>query len=171
MDRVVNALKRHAGILDHGHAQPRFGLVTSYDPATAAARVTLQPEGVLSGWLPVLSAWTGAGWGLICPPSPGNQVVVLSQEGDAQHGVIIGGTYSNSQPPPATPAGEIWLVHQTGTFLKLCNDGTVQVQGDLHVSGDIYDSKGSLSRMRSHYDSHTHIDSRGGTTTTPNQQD
>ena len=81
------------------------------------------------------------------------------------------GTGVSSILPPATPAGEIWLVHQTGTFLKLCNDGTVQVRGDLHVSGDIYDAKGSLSRMRGHYDSHTHVDSRGGTTSAPNQQD
>ena len=36
---------------------PRFGTVSSVDPGTATARVTLQPEGVLSGWLPLLTPW------------------------------------------------------------------------------------------------------------------
>lgn len=61
MERFLNALKAQAGTLDQSSAQPRFATVTSVDPATATARVTLQPEGVLSGWLPVLSPWTGAG--------------------------------------------------------------------------------------------------------------
>jgi hypothetical protein len=47
----------------------------------------------------------------------------------------------------------------------------VQINGDLHVAGDVYDRQGSLSRLRSHYDSHTHIDSRNGQTTAPSPQD
>lgn len=47
-------------------------------------------------------------------------------------------------------------MHQSGSFLKLCNDGTVQIKGDLHVSGDVYDRNGSLDRLRQHYDIHTH---------------
>ncbi len=55
MERLLNVIKQHAGGLDQGGGQPRFGIVTSVNPAAATARVTLQPEGVLSGWLPVLS--------------------------------------------------------------------------------------------------------------------
>ena len=56
MERFLNVIKQHAGALDQGGGQPRFGTVTSVNLAAATARVTLQPEGVLSGWLPVLSA-------------------------------------------------------------------------------------------------------------------
>ena len=156
MDRFLNALKAQSGALDHAQGQPRFGTVASVDPTAGTARVLLQPEGVLSGWLPVLSPWIGAGWGLACPPVPGDQVLVLPQEGDAEHGVIVGRAFSDTQRPPAAPAGELWLVHQSGSFLKLQNDGTVQVNGDLHVNGDVYDRRGSLDRLRQHYDVHTH---------------
>jgi phage baseplate assembly protein gpV len=157
--------------LDQGGGQPRFGVITSVDPATATARVTLQPEGVLSGWLPVLSAWVGAGWGISCPPSPGDQVLVLAQEGDAEHGMIVGCAFSKTQQPPAAPVGELWLMHSSGSFIKLQNDGTVQINGDLHVNGDVYDRQGALSGLRSHYDAHTHVDSRNGTTSAPNPTD
>ena len=86
MERLLNIIKQHAGALDQGSSQPRFATVTSVNAPAATARVTLQPEGVLSGWLPVLSPWIGAGWGLCSPPSPGDQVMVLAQEGDAEHG-------------------------------------------------------------------------------------
>ena len=177
MERLLNALKAQAGALDQEHGQPRFGIVTSVNPATATVRVTLQPEGVLSGWLPVLSPWTGAGWGIVCPPSPGDQVFVLAQEGDAEHGVVVGRAFSDAQQPPPAPAGELWLAHASGSFVKLQNDGTVRVNGnlfvtgDLHVSGDVYDEHGAMSGLRSHYDTHTHNDPQGGVTSIPNQQD
>ncbi|MEJ0016745.1 MAG: phage baseplate assembly protein V [Acetobacteraceae bacterium] len=171
MERFLNIVKQHAGALDQGSSQPRFGTVTSVNPKTATAKVKLQPEGVLTGWLPVLSPWVGAGWGLCCPPSPGDQVLVLAQEGDAEHGIIVGRAFSSTQSAPEVASGELWLVHRSGSFIKLLNDGTIQVKGDLHVAGDVFDRQGSLSRLRGHYNAHTHTDSRNGTTTTPNQQD
>ena len=156
MDRLLNALKAQAASMDRLLGQPRFGVVTSVDPARYAARVSLQPEGVLTGWLPVLSMWTGASWGAVCLPAPGEQVLIVPQEGDAEHGVIVGASYSDSSRAPAAPVGELWLVHRSGAKLQLCNDGTVRVNGDLHVSGDVYDRLGSLARLRSHYDMHSH---------------
>src|SRR4051794_35105765 len=88
MDRLLNAMKQQSSSLDQGQGQPRFGIVSSFDPAAYTVRVLLQPENVLSGWLPVLSQWVGAGWGLVAPPSPGDQVIVLTQEGDAEHGLV-----------------------------------------------------------------------------------
>jgi hypothetical protein len=41
----------------------------------------------------------------------------------------------------------------------------------VHVSGDIYDQHGPLSGLRDHYNSHTHIDSRDGSTSTPSPMD
>ena len=156
MDRLLNAIKGQGAAQDQAAGVPRFGTVTSVDPATATARVTLQPEGVLTGWLPLLTPWVGNGWGLVCPPAPGDQVLVFPQEGDAEHGLILAASWSAQTAPPATPVGEFWLVHSSGSFLKLQNDGTVQVKGDLHVAGDIYDSHGPMSALRAHYNAHIH---------------
>jgi phage baseplate assembly protein gpV len=169
MQRLLNAMKSHAAAMDRAAGQPRFGLVTSVDPQRYAARVALQPEGVVTGWLPILSAWVGSGWGLVCPPAPGDQVLVLPQEGNAEHGIIVGGSFSDlARPPQGAPPGEFWLVHRSGSFLKLANDGSVRVSGDLHVSGDVFDRHGSLAQLRGHYNQHTHPGSAG---TPPSPQD
>lgn len=173
MDAFFNALKAQAGAQDQMIGQARFGVVTSVDPARATARVTLQPEGVLSGWLPVLSPWVGAGWGLSCPPTPGDQVLVIAQEGDGEHGVIVGRAYSETATAPATPVGELWLLHKSGSFVKLSNDGTIRVQGDLHVTGDVIstgqlqDQHGTLAQLRGRYNAHRHA----SFTAAPNPQD
>ncbi len=171
MQRFLNALKAQATALDQGAGQARFGIVTSVDPQRPAARVALQPEGVITGWLPVLTGWVGAGWGMACPPATGDQVLVVAQEGDSEHGVIVGRAWSDQARAVAAPVGEFWLVHQSGSFIKLQNDGTIQMQGDLHVNGDVYDRTGSLNRLRQHYDAHTHADPQGGQVSAPDPQD
>jgi phage baseplate assembly protein gpV len=138
VDRFLNAIARRSAAMDAGTGQPRFGLVTSYDPNTYTAKVTLQPEGVQTGWLPILTQWMGADWGMVAPLSPGDQVFVLPQEGNAEHGVIVGRCYSDQDLPPKTAAdGEFWLVHKSGSFLKFMADGTIQAKGDLHVDGKV----------------------------------
>ena len=177
MDRFWNAVKAHAGALDGMAGVPRFGLVSSFDPAAYAARVLVQPENVLSGWLPIVSAWVGAGWGFAAPLTPGDQVLVLAQEGDAEHGVILGCVWSAVDKPMGTPSGELWLQHRSGSFVKLKNDGTIALQasvvnvtGNLIVTGDISDRNGAhgvLASLRNAHDMHTHPDPQGGTSGLP----
>ncbi len=177
MDRFWNAVKARAGGLDGMAGVARFGLVSSFDPAGYAARVLLQPENVLSGWLPILSAWVGNGWGLAAPLTPGDQVLVVAQEADAEHGVIMGCVWSAVDKSPGAPGGELWLQHQTGSFVKLHNDGTIAMQastvnitGNLVVSGNISDqngARGTLAALRQAYDEHVHADPQGGATGLP----
>lgn len=177
MDGLVNALKGSAAALDQRVGQPRFGTVVSVDVSSYAVRVQLQPENVVSGWFPVLSPWIGAGWGMVAPPAPGDQVLVIPQEGNAEHGVVVGRSFSDVQRPLPAQVGELWLTHQSGTSLRLLNDGTVRITGDLHVDGNLYvsrdvaDGHGALSSLRDHYNAHTHTDSHGDVTGLPTPQD
>lgn len=168
-DRLTNAIKSQAASLDRSSGQAKFAIVSSVNYQTGYARVIVQPDGILTGWLPVLSSWVGSGWGLVSPPQPGDQVLVIPQEGDMEQGVIVGRAYSSKAMPPPAPGGELWMVHKSGSFLKLCNDGTVRVSGDLHVQGDVYDSHGPLSGLRANYNQHTHNVVAGATTTAPLQ--
>lgn len=178
MEAWLNAIRAQAGMVAGATGQLRCGIVQSVDPASYCAKVTLQPENVVTGWLPIASSWVGAGWGLVAPPTPGQQVVVLAQEGRAEHGIILGGLFSLAAQPPQAPSGELWLVHQAGACLKLHNDGsiegratvwtltgTIQLDGNLVASGDISDqggSRGTLGALRTIYDAHIHPDVQNG---------
>lgn len=160
-ERLSNAIRVHSASLDLGNGQSKLAIIASVDATTSMARVLLQPEGVLSGWLPMLSPWIGNGWGMVCLPQPGDQVFIAPQDGDIEQGIIVGGCYSRQQRPPIAPAGEFWLVHQSGSYIKLSSDGAIHIGGDLRVTGDIYDSRGALSHLRSAYNSHTHATPSG----------
>jgi len=183
MDRFLNALRGQAASMDQAAGKPRFAIVSSVDPTRAAVRVMFQPENLLSGWLPLLSSWVGVGWGLCSPPSPGDQVLIIPHEGDPENAVVLGSIWHDGASPPAAPSGELWIVHASGSFLKLRSDGSIggqatqfELQGNLVVtgniaaSGNVQDSHGTLEQLRSVYDSHTH-DVSGETTSIPNQQD
>ena len=183
MERMLNALRGQAASLDLAAGKPRFAVVSSVDPARALVRVMFQPENLLSGWLPLLSCWVGIGWGMCSPPSPGDQVLVLPHDGDPEQGVVIGSIWHDAATPPAAPSGELWMVHSSGSFLKLHADGSIgaqatqfNFQGNLNVtgnvvaSGSVQDGHGTLAQLRGHYDQHTHHVS-GSVTGIPNQQD
>ncbi len=154
-DRMLNALKMHAAQMAQMGGQPRIGLVSSYDDNTATAKVLLQPENVLTGWLPVLSPWVGAGWGLHAPLAPDDQVLVIPREGDIDSGIIAGRAFSDAARPPPAAAGEFWLVHASGATVKLlasgqvvisdpsgttatfANNGTLAISGNVAITGNV----------------------------------
>ncbi len=97
----------------------------------------------------------------------GIRCIVIPQEGDAQHGLIVGRLYSNQVRPPQVEPGELSLCHQSGCSIQLLNSGIIAIEGDLHVSGDVYDSHGALSQLRNDYNAHIHHTSNGQVTSGP----
>lgn len=182
--------------------QNRWGTITSVKQTNSGyeAKILLQPEGIASGWLPVLSHSVGAGWGLVAPPYPGTQAFVASDTGDGHHGVIVGLSYSVATQPPVPPnafeqpdgtpvqAGELALVSKAGAVIRLCTDGSIHIKGNVRIDGhvtiqgdvdvqtsassgatgkitatgdidsgaNVSDIHGTLDRLRSHYNPHTH---------------
>jgi phage baseplate assembly protein gpV len=191
---LLNAHKLAAQGIAARTAAPRYGVVQSVDPANHAAKVTVQPEGVLTGWLPVLTHSMGNGWGIVSLPTPGTQVMLLPQEGDGEEWAVGGRVFDTEALPPKVAAaingstsnaqpGEIALVSEKGGVIRLAADGSiymlgnVNIQGNLIVSGDISDKNNvhsTLDVLRQDYNTHLHpgTDSHGdsfvtSTTTKP----
>jgi phage baseplate assembly protein gpV len=132
-----------------GRYSERHGLVTSYDPVNYLAKVTFQPEGQESGWLPIETGHIGNGYGMAVGLQPGDgkstgdQVVVRYQEGDVESGKIVQRVHSNSDTPPTTQSGEmvIWTKFQGS------GGGTDSAQGAQGGTGQkiYFKSDGSLT--------------------------
>ncbi|HUC17340.1 MAG TPA: phage baseplate assembly protein V [Acetobacteraceae bacterium] len=129
VDAFWNSLKRNVAAMIAQSATPRRGIVQSINPAGPFAKVTLVPEGALTGWLPIAMPCAANGWGVIAVPPVGAQVIVLPIDGDSDSSVVIAAHWSQPMPPPSGyPVGELWLFHQTGAFVKVNNAGGVQAQ-------------------------------------------
>lgn len=170
-DELINAIKSHVANMIGQVGTTRIGTVTSVNVGNYTAKVMVQPEGVLSGWLPISAAMIGNGWGLVSPPSVGEQVVFLSQEGDAEHGIIVGRLFSDQARPPKiytdqyatgnlsnVQPGEIGLVHESGKFIRLLSD-RILINGDLYVNGNVRTTGNVVVDQNIHADGH--IDLQG----------
>jgi hypothetical protein len=82
----------------------------SYNPADYCAKVQIEPEGAVTGWLPVLSPWVGNGWGLFAPVTPGDQVDVQFVDGDFTQGYVVPALLHRQRAAAATcrPASSGW---------------------------------------------------------------
>lgn len=110
-----------------------MGIVTSYDPAAYTAIVSIHPEEELTGWLPILAPWVGNGWGHFAPPSIGDQVEVVHAEGSVGMGMVVGRVFDQAHQPIPVQSGEFWLVHKSGSSIKLTNDEKISINGALEI--------------------------------------
>ena len=133
MQGQMNVMRREANRAMSRAARTRVGTVSAYDPAHYAAKVVIQPDDFETGWLPVTTPWSGNGWGLFAPPTPGDVVDVHFQEAGTEAGFVALRFYSNKTRPLPTPSGEFWLVHKSGAFLKLTNDGKALLNSAVEI--------------------------------------
>ena len=128
MKYLANAMRAQAlRALNANIATARLGTVDGYDPNRHSVKVKLQPEGATTGWLPLLTPWAGNEYGCFIAPLLGDQMMVVFQEGDVDAGVAIGMLHSDVDRPLVVQGGECWLVHKTGSLVKLTNDGKATV--------------------------------------------
>ena len=127
MKRLLNQVRIQAQAALSDRSSVKTGLVSGYDATNYSVKVTLQPENIETGWLPLLSPWVGNGWGMFCAPSIGDMVEVQFEQGGAEAAFACMRFYNNTDRPLSVPSGEFWLVHKLGQSFKLTNDGKVTV--------------------------------------------
>lgn len=154
---MTNGLNRaaqlQAALMSAQTVKVKIGVVTSYSPDKYQAKVKLQPEGLLTGWLPVSSQWVGSSWGLFLPPSEGQHVRVEFLDGHLDAGTITGMHFSNKFPPVPVPAGEMLMQHQSGSLLHFDNAGNVALTSAANlianVGGDATVTAGTSATVKS----------------------
>lgn len=105
----------------------RLGTIAAVDHAAALCRV--QSGGLLTGWLPWITRRAGntRTW---CPPTVGEQVIILSPSGEPAGGVVVTGLYSDAKPEPSNSADTHVITYPDGARIEY-NHAT----GHLQASG------------------------------------
>ena len=121
-------------------AGTRQGLISAYDPKEYAIKVSLQPTGEETGWIPLGTPWAGNGFGFAAGPMIGAEVEVDFDSGTIGVGMAGSQFYNNEDRCPGPPSGELWIVHQSGSLLKFLNSGAVVIQDK---SGTVFSLNGN----------------------------
>lgn len=116
-------MRMQALIAKSGAGASRLATVAGYNPDNYTIKAVIQPEGVETGWIPLASPWVGNGWGMFCPPKPGDMVQLDFIEDCPDIAVATLRLFNDQDRPLPCPAGEFWLVHASGAHFRLTNDG------------------------------------------------
>jgi phage baseplate assembly protein gpV len=79
----------------------RQGIITAYDPAEYSIKVSLQPTGEETGWLPLGTPWAGNGFGFAAGPMIGAEVEINFDSGTIGVGMAGSQFYNNEDRCPA----------------------------------------------------------------------
>ena len=129
MDAFSNMIRKHAAMINVGRAACRIGIVKNYNPGPPypTVKVALQPDGTLTGYLPITAQWVGNGWGMFGAPNIGDCCEVQFQEDGAGGGFVVGRFWNVDAQGIPVPSGEFWCVHESGAYFKLTNDGKLSL--------------------------------------------
>jgi phage baseplate assembly protein V len=139
MNHLQNQMRLQAGLVAGNINTCAWGIIDSYDSANHSVKVRRQPEdpedpaASLSNWMPLPTMWTGNGWGMKAAPKLGELVMVGHIEGNANEQVVLGFCFNDEERPPAGDAGEFVLVHESGSFLKLLDNGKLTLNGNVEI--------------------------------------
>lgn len=148
MKHLLNAVRLQVQRAMASIVSSRVGAITSYDPNTFTAVVSLQPDSIITGWLQIASPWIGNKWGMFAAPNIGDLVQVEYINGDLQAGMIVGRFYNQVSQPLPVPSGEFWLVHKLLQSLKLTNDGKIAIS-DGHGATITMNGDGTITSAAS----------------------
>lgn len=118
----------------------KTGEVVGFNPQTWSISVIFYPLTSDDGYdagaveVPLQSSWVGNGWGLYCAPALGTEVTVLFANGNLQEPIGLGFIFSGQvNPAQGIQSEECWLVHQSGSLIKLTNDGKITINGNTEI--------------------------------------
>jgi hypothetical protein len=145
MQAILNQMKFQAALNGNSSVTALRGLVTGFNPQAWKITVTFYPltdeDGYAAGTveIPLASTWVGNGWGAYFAPALNTQVTILFENSDYQ--IPIGMLFnfdSDNNPLQGVQSGEAWLAHQSGSVIKLTNDGNVSVVAEnaLNLQGE-----------------------------------
>lgn len=138
-DAFYNTLiDRVQGLLSQ-RGDTRIGVVTAYQPFQV--QVQIYPEGFITDWIQLEAVAIGNGFGVIAAPNIGDICVVEPINGDYDTLIARTRLFSDGFVPPDAQAGEIWIVHASGSLLKFTSDGIITVNGSsnlvIQTTGDV----------------------------------
>ncbi len=141
VEALVNLVHREVVRVLDGRTRETAGIVDSYDPVTHSVKMKLQPEDILTGWMPLRQAQAGNGVGSHMAPSIGDHMSAAFHEDEREAGTVSGAFFNDISKPVSVEAGEWRYISPNGKaefYFK--KDGSFEVKDK---SGASYKADGN----------------------------
>lgn len=139
----LNFIRREIQRVLDRRTRETVGIVTSYDPQTHAVKVSLQPEGQLTGWIPLRQSAASNGAGNHMAPNVGDFASIAFHEDDRDAATVTGFFFNHQSQPTEVQAGEWLYKHSSGSLLYFKADGSLQAL-DKAGSSAVLDGTGNI---------------------------
>ncbi|MES1988724.1 MAG: phage baseplate assembly protein V [Pseudomonadota bacterium] len=139
MNKLINSIKTQAGLVVSGSEFATTGIVTQINESNSSLVMVKISEAfsnqpaLTTGWIPVLSPWAGNGSGFFAPPQYNDLVLLIFANGSTQNPLAALRIFNDEDQALNVPPGECWLVHKSGSFLKLTNDGKILINSEVEI--------------------------------------
>jgi hypothetical protein len=164
MQKFINQIKQQALLSINNIAFSDVGEVIAFDPINHLVIVQIheasdEEEALKTGWIPICSPWVGNGWGMFPSVEIGDIMLVVYQQGDRSNGVAVASFFTNKSRPVSVNPGEFYLIHKSGSTIKLLNDGNIEINCTGQVM--IGEASGALKKLiketiKDKFNNHTH---------------
>ncbi len=172
---MSNAHKRMSQSMDGQGAQQIVGTITSFNPVDHTVKCEVwggMDDAYVTDWLPLGAVATFAGGGgVVAPPMPGEQVLLIPEQNDHGSYHVAGRIFSSDHLPPNSPAtgkpvqaGEVGVFTKGGAYLHMegqnihsagnwTHTGTTTLNGDVTTTGAIVNNGHHVDSTHAHNDS------------------
>jgi len=197
----MNHLLNHMFLASNRHQMnigyTDLGIITSVNPSDYTVKVLIQPQDMETGFIPYCTPF----YGFVAPPKGGEQCLVLYHGGNNNVPIAAlliywdnGRVQGQNQSGDIQP-GEILLKNQSGSYIKLSNDGTITIKaingivldtdnteckGNVIIDNNLTANSGSINMTNGNFNTsqdviagtislktHVHSDPQGGDTGPP----
>jgi Uncharacterized protein conserved in bacteria len=106
----------------------KYGQISAYNPNDYTVKVLILPNLTdETGFIPLAAPWVGNNFGAVFGPGIGDSVRLDFMDGRVEATVVGGRFFNNSARPPVVQSGQAAIVDSKGSYIKLNNDGTINI--------------------------------------------
>jgi phage baseplate assembly protein V len=124
---MIEHIKRVVSEFMANFMSTKYGQISAYDPNSYSVKVIIMPTLKETGFIPLGAAWVGNGFGAVFGPAIGDQVRLDFVNGRVEVGLVGSRFFNNQARPPVVQSGQAAIVDSKGSYIKLNNDGTINI--------------------------------------------
>ncbi|WGS53588.1 phage baseplate assembly protein V [Paraburkholderia sp. D15] len=124
---MIEHIKRVVSEFMSNFTSTKYGQISAYNPNDYTVKVLIMPTLQETGFVPLAAPWVGNNFGAVFGPAVGDAVRLDFVDGNVEATIVGSRFFNNGARPPVVQSGQAAIVDSKGSYIKLNNDGTINI--------------------------------------------